>query len=194
LLATSAYSADPPIATDTPTATVESLNRGLVAVARDHPGAAVAERYRALEPLIQQTHDLAYIAEFALRRQWPMLTPEQRSRFVAAFEKLSVTTYATRFANVTAETFKVSAAADGAPGAQTRAEVRTAIARPGQPDLPLEYLLQQTDGSWRIINIVADGVSDLALKRSEYQRVLASGTIEDLIAHVDEQTAQLERK
>ena len=51
-----------------------------------------------------------------------------------------------------------------------RAQVQTAIVRPGEADIPLEYLLQQKDGAWRIINIVADGVSDLALKRAEYQR------------------------
>ena len=31
-------------------------------------------RYRKLEPLIEKTHDLRYIAEFALRKQWPMLS------------------------------------------------------------------------------------------------------------------------
>ena len=37
-----------------------------------------------------------------------------------------------------------------------------------------------------------DGVSDLALKRAEYQRVLSTGSIEDLIRHLDEQTARLQ--
>jgi phospholipid transport system substrate-binding protein len=53
-------------------------------------------------------------------------------------------------------------------------------------------LLQQRDGRWRIINIIADGVSDLALKRAEYQRVLAAGSIEDLIAELERQAARLE--
>ena len=194
LLAKGAHSAEP-VATGTPVATIESLYQGLVALSRDRPRTALAERYRVLEPLIEQTHDLPYIAEFALRRQWPALSEAERARFVAAFEKLSVTTYATRFENVTADTFKIDAGAADAAGAaeQARAEVKTAIVRPGERDIPLEYLLQQKDGVWRIINIVADGVSDLALKRAEYQRVLASGSIDDLIKHLDEQTAQLER-
>ena len=45
-----------------------------------------------------------------------------------------------------------------------------------------------------IINIVADGVSDLALKRAEYQRVFTGGGIEGFIKDLDEQTTQLERK
>jgi phospholipid transport system substrate-binding protein len=232
LVAASALADEPAVATDTPAATVESLHRGLVALSRDRPKAELAERYRALEPLIEKTHDLPYIAEFALRRQWPMLSEADRARFIAAFERLSVMTYASRFKNVTPETFKTTqgdSAAGGAAAAPrggasggsdaasansggtnsgavnaggatassadaSRAQIHTAIARPGDKDVTLDYLLQRKDGAWRIINIVADGVSDLALKRAEYQRVLAGGSIDDLIEYVDEQTARLEQK
>jgi phospholipid transport system substrate-binding protein len=191
LVARSALGAEPAVVTDTPTATIESLHRGLVALSHDRPNADLAERYRVLEPLVEKTHDLPYIAEFALRRQWPALAEADRARFVAAFEKLSVMTYASRFKNVTAETFKMSG---GEPATGSRAQVTTAIVRPGEKDIPIEYLLEQQGGAWRVINIIADGVSDLALKRAEYQRVLASGTIDDLIKQLDEQTARLEEK
>lgn len=211
LVARSALGAEPAVVTDTPTATIESLHRGLVALSHDRPNADLAERYRVLEPLVEKTHDLPYIAEFALRRQWPALAEADRARFVAAFEKLSVMTYASRFKSVSADTFKMGAsssasdgaaaaaaagpeAAAGSPADSGRAQVRTAIARPGEADIPLEYLLQQKEGAWRIINIIADGVSDLALKRAEYQRVLAGGTIDDLITYVEAQTARLEQK
>jgi phospholipid transport system substrate-binding protein len=72
--------------------------------------------------------------------------------------------------------------------------VATAVARAGQPDATLEYLLErEADGTWRIINIVADGVSDLALKRAEYQRLFASGGIEGLLAELERQTEQLNK-
>ena len=177
------------VRTDTPEATVQSLHAGLVAVAEEQGGAALDERYRALEPLVEATHDLPYIAEFAIRRQWRDLDDDERARFVAAFTRLSVTTYASRFAGVGEASFRLEGS-EALP--QERAEVRTAIARADGTEVPLEYTLQQReDGGWKIINIVADGVSDLALKRAEYQRVLASGSIEDLIRHIDAQTAQL---
>jgi phospholipid transport system substrate-binding protein len=71
--------------------------------------------------------------------------------------------------------------------------VLTAIARHGQPDVSLDYMLEQKDGAWRIINIIADGVSDLALKRAEYQRILASGSIDDLIRELETQSARLQQ-
>jgi phospholipid transport system substrate-binding protein len=187
LVARSVTAAD--LATDTADATIATLHRGLVQLAADKPNATVEERYRALVPLIEATHDLPYIAEFALRRQWPMLSAADRERFLAAFERLSVTTYASRFKNVTAATFESTAAATAADNG--RMQVTTSIARPNAAAVSLDYLLQQHDGSWKIINIVADGVSDLALKRAEYQRLLASGTLDDLIKELDAQTARL---
>jgi phospholipid transport system substrate-binding protein len=71
--------------------------------------------------------------------------------------------------------------------------VATAAARANQPDVSLEYLLHEGDGGWRIINIVADGVSDLALKRAEYQRVFASGGLDGLVAELEQQTERLAR-
>jgi phospholipid transport system substrate-binding protein len=177
-------------ATDSPAATIATLQQGLVAVARERPNATVAERYAALEPLILATHNLPYIAEFALRRQWASLSEADRQQFVAAFERLSVMTYAARFKAVGADTFRPVTL--GEADANGRVQVGTAVARASQPDVSLEYLLQQDETGWRIINIVADGVSDLALKRAEYQRVFASGGLEGLLAELDEQTKRLQ--
>jgi phospholipid transport system substrate-binding protein len=178
------------IRTDSPAATIASLQQGLVEAARGKP-AATDERYRQLEPLIVATHDLPYIAEFALRRQWGSLSEADRQRFIEAFQRLSVTTYAARFGNVAADAFRPIEA--GAPDANGRVQVTTAIKREGQPDVSFEYLVQPDGESWKIINIVADGVSDLALKRAEYQRVFASGGIDGLIAELEQQTQRLER-
>jgi phospholipid transport system substrate-binding protein len=174
--------------TESAVATIASLQQGLIAASRS---AAIEERYRALEPLIAATHDLPYIAEFALRRQWNSLAEADRQSFVAAFERLSVMTYAARFKAVGPDTFRPTRAEPA--DASGRIEVKTAIARSGEPDVSLEYLLQQGEQGWRIINVIADGVSDLALKRAEYQRVFAAGGIEGLIAELEEQTRRLER-
>jgi phospholipid transport system substrate-binding protein len=191
LLAVTANAVPIEVATDSPAATIASLQQGLVATATDKPSATIDERYRALQPLIVATHDLAYIAEFALRRQWASLAEMDRQRFVAAFERLSVMTYAARFKAVGADTFR--AMTPRAADASGRVQVATTVARESQPDVSLEYLLQQDEKGWRIVNIVADGVSDLALKRAEYQRLFASGGIEGLLVELEEQTERLRK-
>ena len=187
-----AHAADVAIATDTPEATIATLQRGLIALSQQSPRATVDERYKALEPMIVATHDLPYIAEFALRRQWPQLAEPDRARFIAAFQRLSVMTYAARFVNVGPSTFRPISA--GAATEAGRAQVTTGVARAGQPDVSFEYLLRQDGGTWRIINVVADGVSDLALKRAEYQRVLGSGTLDTLVKELETQTDRLRQR
>jgi phospholipid transport system substrate-binding protein len=182
------FAQEPRWKTDSAIATIASLQAGLVAASRS---TSIDERFRALEPLIAATHDLPYIAEFALRRQWSSLAEDDRARFVAAFERLSVMTYAARFKAVGRDTFRPVTAEPVDPSG--RMQVKTAIARADQPDVSLEYLLQQNGEDWKIINVVADGVSDLALKRAEYQRLFASGGIEGLIAELEQQTLRLER-
>jgi len=141
-----AQAADVVITTDTPEATIATLQRGLVAASQQSPHATADERYKALEPLILATHDLPYIA--------------------------------------------LGAAAEAG-----RAQVTTAVARAGQSDVSFEYLLRQGGGGeWRIVNIVADGVSDLALKRAEYQRILANGTLDSLIKELEAQTERLRQR
>ena len=180
---------DSAVTTDTPAATIASLQQALVAASGRTASSTVEQRYRALEPVVVATHDLPYIAEFALRRQWPSLTENDRERFIAAFQRLSVMTYAARFGNVASDAFRPLET--GEPDGNARVQVATGIKREGQPDVSLEYLLQQDMQRWRIINIIADGVSDLALKRAEYQRIFAERGIDGLIAELEQQTARL---
>jgi phospholipid transport system substrate-binding protein len=188
LCAGSVSAEGPQLSTESPEATIESLHSGLLALAEEQTDAGAESSYRALLPLIVATHDLEFIAEFTIRRHWPSLGETDRSRFTAAFEHLSVMTYASRFAGVDANTFAPVETSSASSG---RAEVHSAIRRPNDGDIPLEYVLQHGEGGWRIINIVVDGVSDLALKRAEYQSVIAEGGINGLLAHIDEQVARL---
>ncbi len=171
--------------TDAAARIVAELHDALVAAATL---AAPGQRYDALLPIVRRTHDLPFIAEVTIRRQWRELDEQKRAAFVAAFERLSVATYASRFAGVGPDTFGISGATLIGEG---RVEVSAYIARPDDDDVPLTYVLQQSqEGGWRIVNILADGVSDLAMKRAEYQRVFRDGgTIDDLIDRLDAEAA-----
>lgn len=170
-----------------PVAVVEALHEGIVEVAAE--GARpLEERYEALRPLVARTHDLPYIAELSIRRYWDDLAQPQRERFVAAFERLSVMTYVTRFAEAGPETFEIAGSEEVTAG---RVQVHAVIPRESEEDVSLDYLLHETDGGWRIVNVLADDVSDLALKRAEYHRILSEGTIEDLVAELEAQADAL---
>ena len=47
--------------------------------------------------------------------------------------------------------------------------------------------MHRVEGKWLVLNIIADGVSDLALKRSEYKSVLERDGFRGLIAKLKDQ-------
>jgi phospholipid transport system substrate-binding protein len=169
----------------TPEAAVEQLYRGLEEAARGDLD--VDERYRRLEPVVAATHDLPFIAELTIRRQWEALTPQERERFVDAFRRLSVMTYASRFGTLEEGMFKITGSGDTGNG---RAEVESTLTTRKGDVIPFQYLLHETAGGWKIINILADNVSDLALKRAEYRDVLENGSVDELIRHLEQQAEE----
>lgn len=171
-----------------PRVCIETLHRGLLELSREEAETDPDDRYARVEPLIDATHDLAYIAQVAVRRHWTEFSAEEQEAFVQVFARLSVMTYAARFVRLSEDTFRILEVNDS--GA-SRAHVIASISRDEQPDIPIEYLLQEGAEGWRIVNVIADGVSDLALRRAEYQRILADDSVEELIAHLERQIGDL---
>jgi len=51
--------------------------------------------------------------------------------------------------------------------------------------------LHRDGEQWRIVNIVVDGVSDLALKRAEYGRLMDAGGFQAVLDELAQQTERL---
>jgi phospholipid transport system substrate-binding protein len=151
-------------------ATVGTLQHALIeAAAVDN----VDDRFALLLPAVRATHDLHTIARLTIRRDFDGFTPMA---------------YAARFTGLTKESFRNTGSALLGNG---RAEVESFIRTAKGEEVSLDYVLQDSPDGWRIINIVADGVSDLALKRAEYRAILESGNAADLVAAIEAQTASL---
>jgi len=171
--------------TDDAVAVVDRLHHALIEAAASDGD--TERRYAMLYPVVTATHDLPYIAQLAVRRYWRGWSDSEREAYVTAFARLSVLTYASRFASVGADSFEiVGSEVDG-----ERVEVDALIKRDSADDVTLDYLMRREGDDWRIVNILAEGVSDLALKIDEYGSVLETGTVEDLIDYIDEQAAAL---
>lgn len=170
----------------TPEAPVRALEAALVAA-----GAAdltFDQRFDALEPVIAATHGLDHIARLVAGRAWRSWSEAQRATFAAAFERLTVALYAGRFEGLAEDRFTPAGTEDLPRGV---VQVRRRFARPDDAPVTFDYLLQQEDGRWRIVNILVDGVSDLALRRAEFGRIADEAGFDGLIAHVEAEIDEL---
>lgn len=169
---------------------VEHLHEKLL-VSMQSQGASATERAELLRDTVEASFDFATISRVVLGRTWGKLTEPERKDFIQVFSELSVATYAARFKAFSGESFvTLGSEAGRKPGEQMiRTELRRSDAN--KPPVSLQYLVKsEADGAPRIVNVVADGVSDLSLKRTEYAGVLEkeglSGLRERLLAKIAE--------
>jgi len=148
---------------------VAGFQTELISVMKRAAALGYQGRYDALAPLVKSTHDLSAIARIVLGRYWRRLNAEQKLAWTKTFTQLSIATYAHEFNAYSGEAFEFISAKDTSRDDKF---IRTRLIKADGKEVQFDYLLRQNDQRWMIINIIANGVSDLALKRSEYSAVI----------------------
>lgn len=155
---------------DNPEQVIGQLQSSLLQVMREGEKLGYEGRYKFLEPVIDQSHDIDLIIKTILgATYWSQLDKTQQDLILGTFRQLSIATYASRFTQYEGEQFKIIEQR-ALPRDQTL--VRSQLTKSDGGTVNFDYVLHQTEGHWRIANILFDGVSDLAIKRGEYRAVL----------------------
>lgn len=177
-------------AQDAPTAVVDRLHEQMTGVMKDAATLGFRGRFDRLTPALQAAFDLPYMAEKAIGKQWDSLDAAQRARWVSAFERATVATYAGRLTGYAGQRF-VTTGQEAAP-AETQL-VKTKLIDPGHEEVDLNYRLRKTAAGWRIIDVYMQGnVSELALRRSDYTAVLERQGFDALVSSAEAKVAEAE--
>jgi len=139
------------------------------------------QRFEQLKPAVITTHDLAKITRIIVSKEWKNLTKEQKQELIQKFSTLSIASYAHYFDGFSGQSFKVESVKQLSP---VQIYVHTFLVLPDDKDVSMDYLLKKRGEDWRIINIITNGVSDLALKRSEYVAVIRKSGFDVLITEI----------
>lgn len=139
------------------------------------------QRFELLKPAVLNSHDLTKITRIVVSKEWKKLTIEQKKELTRKFSTLSIASYAHYFDSYSGQSFKVESTKQLSPG---QIYVHTFLVLPDDKDVSMDYLLKKKGDEWRIINIITNGVSDLALKRSEYVAVLKKSGFDVLLAEL----------
>jgi phospholipid transport system substrate-binding protein len=174
-----------------PEQVVNYLQESLIKSMREGGKLGYRGRFDLLAKAVDQTHDLDFIARTTLGANWTQLSVEQQRVFTDVFRKLSIGTYAGWFKSHEGERFEFIEQQD-MPRDQVMVRTRF-VQSGGEPPVRFDYVLRQTKDGWRIVNVLADGVSDLALKRVEYRAILQRDGFQGLIDMLKEKIAQTEQ-
>jgi phospholipid transport system substrate-binding protein len=158
--------------------TVDKLNTALIEVMKNAKPLGYKGRSAKLDPIIRETHEFNAIAQIALGSHWKDLSDEQKKSFADKLTELSVATYAAQFNDYGGEAF-VYESEQGMKA--NRVTLRYQLVAPKEKPVKFEYVLGQANGLWVIINIVVDGISDLALKKAQYTSVIEREGFDSLL-------------
>jgi phospholipid transport system substrate-binding protein len=172
-----------PAESSQPSQVVEQLQHSLLSVMKQDQ-LDYAHRYQILEPIVTKSHDLPFIAKVTVGKYWKTFDDEQKTSFVATFSRLSVATYTDRFDGYGGETFSFVAQKELPRGKML---VETILTKSDGEKVQFNYLLRHDKSDWRIINIIVDGVSDLAVRRAEYTSILQSNGLSHLTMKIKDQ-------
>jgi phospholipid transport system substrate-binding protein len=168
---------------------IDQFHASLLAVMKQADKSATKARYRILEPEVAKSFDLRLMIALATGKYWRTAGADTRDQLAKAFHRFTAATYATRFSGYSGQSFKTINISTGPRKTEL---VKTEIRRPDEPPVALTYVTRMTRTGWRIVDVlVDDGISELAVRRSEYRSVLKSDGAAGLIRLLDQKTATL---
>jgi len=178
ILAPSAYAA-------APADTVTGFHEVLIGNMKQGATLGCSGRSAKIATAVDGGFDLPYLASKVMRRQWKTLSEEQRMQFTATFRELVLATYTSQFSRYDGEQFETLSTKELADGTrQVNAKLKLGSGNP----VNFDYVLRDVNGEWRIVNVVADGVSDLAIRASQYDKAFKSVGFDGLIKQIEGQT------
>ncbi len=142
-----------------------------------------AERAAALEPNVAGFFDIDTISRIVLGRTWRELDDARKLEFRELLEALIVATYADRFDSYDGQRFE---RLESLP-ARRGWVVKTQLVRANGERVNLDYYFNGDD----VFNVVADGVSDLSLRRADYNSIIKQEGYDALIRHMRENIVEL---
>jgi len=157
----------------TPTEVIENLHSALLETMRNAEALGAQGRYDALAPVLRRSYDFPRMASVAAGSHWTAMSDPEKSAVIDAFARFSIANYASRFDGYSGEAFEIVGQRQGPRGSEL---VETRIIRGNGEAIPVTYVMTDRNGSWQIIDVLLDkSISELALRRSEYAKVLSDG-------------------
>ena len=147
-----------------------------------------AERLARFRQLFRADFDGLAIARFVLGRYWRSASDEERQEFLRLFEDYVVYVYGTRLSDFNGETIRVRSSRTDGDGTI----VSTDVFGPGaNAPIKVDWRLIAENGSFKITDVVIEGISLMVTQRSEFAAVIQrhGGQVGGLLALMREKAS-----
>jgi phospholipid transport system substrate-binding protein len=164
----------------TPKETVESGVNKLLATLGDPAFKAQTKdaRIAQIGEEISAIFDFKELSRRTLGREWKKMKPEQRKEFVQLFKELLQRVYADRLLAYSDQKILFEKETMLKKG---RAEVQSFLQTSDGKKIPLFYRLTNKSGSWKVYDVIIEGVSMVKNYRTQFRKILAKDSHEKLL-------------
>ena len=136
-----------------------------------------ADRLARLRKAIFPKFDFAEMAKRSLGAHWRRRSADEQQEFVKLFTRLLEHAYADSIDSYDGEKVVIT----GEKRDEDFAEVFTKIVTKKGEDFSVNYRMRETDGGWKIYDVVIENISLVNNYRSQFRRVIGKSSYEDLL-------------
>lgn len=137
----------------------------------------LAKRRDMLRAIIHERFSFSRMSQLSLGKYWRQISPEEKDEFIALFGRLLEKTYVSRIESYNNEEVVYIKTSEK----NNKAQVDTKIITESL-EIPINYrMYMQSDGSWKVYDIVVEGVSLVGNYRSQFNQVLRKDSFETLM-------------
>jgi phospholipid transport system substrate-binding protein len=172
-------------------APVNQLHEALISIMQSAGSSSFEDRYALMEKTVTKNFNTPLISKVILSRYWKSLDEKAQTDFINLFDRLTISTYVDRFDSFDGESFKNLSIE---PMKKNRFMVKTEFVQPNDKPVSFNYIVQNDNGQWKIISVIADGINDLSLKRAEYSSVIKDQGFDSLIDSIKGKISNLQPK
>jgi len=145
------------------------------------------ERLAMMKTQIETVFDFKELSRRTLGRNWKKMSPEQRTEFVDLFTKVLQGVYADRLMEYTDQKIIFGEEKMLKKG---RAEVESYLVTSDGRKIPLFYRLTDKSGSWRVYDVIIEGVSMVKNYRTQFREILTKDSPEKLLEILRQKVAK----
>ena len=170
---------------DTPTEQIQETIQQVLTVVNDLASGSEMSRKQTLRETIMPRFDWAEMAKQTLGKHWDDVSG-RHDEFIAAFADFLGNSYAGKIGSYKDERILFVQETVKNNVAQVKTKI---VPSKGEPT-SVNYQLHRVQGEWKIYDVIVEDISLVVNYRSQFNRILAKGSFDDLLRQLKEKESR----
>lgn len=136
-----------------------------------------------LDKLFSNSVDIAWVGRFVMGRFWKQATESQKTAYLKEYQKFLIKHYTARFTDYTSGSFTITSVKDDGDNEYTVSMQLQGNNKKEEPVL-VDYRVRGQEGTFKIFDVIVEGVSLITTQRSEFASVITQHDIDYLITQL----------